>query len=312
MTLVLLAAAVQAGTGDAGEWIKRMNAVVAARNFDGVFIHSMAGKRQTLRLIHRMENGKMSERLVFANGSGREIVRNGTEWVMYFPDLKVARVETRNRDWGFLVALNRLDEDSKRYYEVSMAGSERLLGRTAQLVRVDPRDGFRYGYRFWIDQQTALPLKTQRVTRTGEVLEEISFLTLELRSVIPDELLKPDVDPDSLRWVKPNPPVEQASLVMNFAPRKDMMPPGFRVTLNNPGGDPKGLRTRFIVSDGIDWVSVFVEPADKGQPPAGAAEVVQMGLSATYVSRQDGYKVTAVGEVPPQTVKSIADAFHPE
>jgi len=316
VTLLLLASAVQAGSGDARDWITRMNGALATRSYDGVFIHVMSGKRQTLRIIHRMENGKMAERLIFANGTGREVVRNGSQWVAYFPDLKIARAETRNRSWGAMVALNGLSEESKRYYDISTGGTERLLGRMAQLVRVDPRDGFRYGYRFWLDQQTAMPLKTQRITRAGEVLEEISFLTLEMRTSIPDELLKPDVDPESLKWLRPDTHVGDNSLKSGFAPRKEMLPPGFRVAFNNPGSDPnsKEPRTRFIVSDGVDWVSVFIEPADKGQPPSNARPdgVVLMGLSATYVSRQEAYKVTAVGEVPPMTVKSIADAFQPE
>jgi sigma-E factor negative regulatory protein RseB len=181
-------------------------------------------------------------------------------------------------------------------------------------VRVDPRDSFRYGYRFWLDQQTAMPLKTQRITRAGEVIEEIAFLTLEMRTSIADDLLKTDVDATNFKWMKPKVAPDGSALTAGFVARKEMLPPGFRVAFNNPGGDPKGPRTRFIVSDGVDWVSVFVEPADKGPAPAGARSegVVQMGLSATYVVRQDGYKVTAVGEVPPQTVKSIADAFQPE
>ncbi|MEO6367413.1 MAG: MucB/RseB C-terminal domain-containing protein [Steroidobacteraceae bacterium] len=314
VTLLVFASVVRAGTGDAREWITRMNAALATRSYDGVFIHAMSGKRQTLRVIHRMENGKMTERLIFANGSGWEVVRNGSEWVAYFPDLKIARVETRNRSWGAMVTLNGLTDETKRNYEISTAGTERLLGRTAQLVRVDPRDGFRYGYRFWLDQQTAMPLKTQRITRAGEVLEEISFLTLEMRTSIPDELLKPDVDPDTLKWLRPDIHVDKSSLKTGVAPRKELLPPGFRVAFNNPEADSKAPRTRFIVSDGVNWVSVFIEPADKAQPAPGAPPdgVVLMGLSATYVVRQDGYKVTAVGEVPPLTVKSIADAFQPE
>ncbi len=51
-----------------------------------------------------------------------------------------------------------------------------------------------------------------------------------------------------------------------FVPRNELMPAGFRMLrLTNPEEEARapGPRTRFIVSDGIAWVSVFVERADK-------------------------------------------------
>jgi negative regulator of sigma E activity len=69
-------------------------------------------------------------------------------------------------------------------------------------------------------------------------------------------------------------------------------------------------------------VSVFVEIASpQPEPRAGLGDhppqvradgVMQMGAAAIYVSRVNGYRVTVVGEVPPMTVKSIAEAVQPE
>ena len=86
-----------AGNDDPRHWIARMNEALATRNYDGVFVHRVASTRETLRIIHRVKDGRMSERLVSTDGSGREFVRNGAEWVAYFPDRKVAIAEQRNR-----------------------------------------------------------------------------------------------------------------------------------------------------------------------------------------------------------------------
>ena len=53
-------------------------------------------------------------------------------------------------------------------------------------------------------------------------------------------------------------------------PRGELMPAGFRVRIFNSREEEAkapGPRTRFIVSDGIAWVSVFVEKADQPAAP---------------------------------------------
>lgn len=60
------------------------------------------------------------------------------------------------------------------------------MGRTVQVVAVDPRDEFRYGYRLWIDEKTAMPLKTELCDGDGKVIEQIVFASLSLPERIPD------------------------------------------------------------------------------------------------------------------------------
>jgi hypothetical protein len=85
--------------------------------------------------------------------------------------------------------------------------------------------------------------------------------------------------------------------------------------------------TRFIVSDTIGWVSVVVEqvgrnpklndvmgPRDKQRVARNSRPdgVWVMGSTSTYVAKVDDFTITVVGEVPPATVKAIAEAVKPE
>jgi len=318
---LLWAVGVQAAPDDARAWIARMNEALSTRSYDGVFMHQVGGQREVLRIIHRMRDGRMAERLVSTDGSGREFVRNGPEWVAYFPDRRIAVVETRNRSFGFIATLNGLTEESEKFYTISSVGTQRLQGGLTQMISVEPRDALRYGYRFWLDQQTAMPIRTQLVSRAGEVIEEISFISLSLPASIPDELLKPDVDSKGFRWMRRDVPARAPAVKQAFVPRSELLPAGFRVSIFNTPDQPAaatGPRTRFIVSDGIAWVSVFVELAEtephagRHGPAARPDGVVMMGSSAAYVARLNGYRVTVVGEVPPMTVKAIAEAVQPE
>jgi sigma-E factor negative regulatory protein RseB len=308
---LLWAVAAPAAQSEARAWIARMNTALATRNYDGWFRYQVAGQSQTLRLIHRMRDGQMTERLIFTDGSGSEFVRSGSEWLAYLPDKHMVLKETRNRSFGFITALNGLSDDSEKFYNIDSVGTTRLGSRLVQVVSVEPRDTLRYGYRFWLDQNSAMPLRTQLVTRTGEVIEEVSFINLSMPENISDDLLRPDVDTTGFRWMRRDVPANAPGVMQAFVPRADLLPAGFHVLdLNSPeDAAATGPKTRFIVSDGIAWVSVFVEVVDNKPRDLGPA---QMGTQATYVARQDHYYISVVGEVPPQVVKSIAEAVRPE
>src|SRR5512145_1494363 len=81
---------------DASRWLDRMNEALATRNYDGTFFHLRNGKVETLRIIHRVDGGLVSERLVSLDGSGREIVRTQGELTCYLPDQKRVLVEQRD------------------------------------------------------------------------------------------------------------------------------------------------------------------------------------------------------------------------
>lgn len=320
MALAALPAAQAAGGESARDWIARMNSALATRTYDGVFVHQVGGHREVLRVVHRVKNGEMNERVVSTDGSGREFLRNGSKWVAFYPDQNIALVQTRNRSYGFLTALNGVNAETDRYYAITDGGSARLQGRLAQHVKLEPRDALRYGYRLWLDAATGLPLKSQLVARSGEIIEEVAFISLSLPEKISDEQLKPEVDTRGFRWLRRDVPMHTPGFGVRLVPQPSLLPAGFRVRIFTPPEEEakaQGPRTRFIVSDGVAWVSVFVEKDEPGKdrplpPDARPDGVVMMGSSAVYVAKRDGYRVTVVGEVPPVTVKTIADAVRPE
>jgi sigma-E factor negative regulatory protein RseB len=106
-------------------------------------------------------------------------------------------------------------------------------------------------------------------------------------------------------------PPENASLVWNAL----KLPPGFKMAARSaqvlPGStDPV---SHLVFSDGLASVSVFVEMETKTREPADEQTVTEesarLGSSSVYSTMMGGRKVTAVGEVPPATVRSIASSF---
>ena len=316
VALLFAAMPLRAGSEDPRVWIARMNDTLTKRNYDGVFVHQLGGKRETLRIIHRVKNGQMTERLVSTDGSGREFIRRGSEWTAYFPDRRIVVVEQRSRA-GFINGLRGLGDSAEAHYEIRDLERARVQGRSTRVITVTPRDSFRYGYRLWVDEKTAMPVRTQLATANNEIIEEISFVTLSFPDTIDDELLKADVDASAYRWLRRDPQDNREEAGVTFAPREDLLPPGFRVSgwhaAHKTTG--KGPRSSFVFTDGLAWVSVFIEPADVPPPlsrlgtPRRAEGPAQLGASAAFTARTEGFRITAVGEVPPLTVKAIAESI---
>jgi sigma-E factor negative regulatory protein RseB len=86
------------------------------------------------------------------------------------------------------------------------------------------------------------------------------------------------------------------------------LPPGFRMTVRSAQVMPgtAGPVDHLVFTDGFASVSVFVErqPAPSGTPPV--PELATVGSSSAFSTVVEGHKITAVGEVPPATVRFIA------
>jgi len=309
-------AALASGPPDARAWIGRMNEALARRNYDGVFVQQVGTRRDTLRIIHRMRDGRMTERLIFTDGSGREYIRNGSDVAWYVPEKHAVIVEERGRSSGYITALYGVSAETEKYYQLRSAEQPvRVRGFTARLITVEPRDELRYGYRFWIDEKTSMPVRTQLVSASGEVMVEISFISMSLPDVVNDELLKTDVDTTGYRWLRRDIPASPNSIKTVFVPRENLLPPGFRVkTFGTSRPAAMGPRSRFIISDGIAWVSVFIEKIEADQPGVNhySQGLWQMGTTAAFTASAAGHRITVVGDVPPATVKAIAAAVQPE
>jgi sigma-E factor negative regulatory protein RseB len=313
----MAAAGERAAADDAAEWIGRMNAALANRNYDGVFVQQLGERKATMRIIHRVQDGHLTERLVTVDGTGREFLRDGNELVSYFPDRRIVVVEKRLPGLGYIGGLPGFDAAVQSNYEVRDAERVRMQGRPARLITLTPRDGWRFGYRFWIDEKTAMPVKTQLAGQNGEPVEQITFASLSLPPRIEDELLKPGVETDGFRWLRRDP--SRVKPVEMLAWTAAALPPGFRRSTATGlalAGPPKPT-AHLVFTDGLATVSVFIESASlppqtsrTGEPRrnSGAA---QLGAAAAFTVITEGYRVTAVGEVPPQTVRTIAESLRP-
>jgi sigma-E factor negative regulatory protein RseB len=306
------------GAEDPREWLEKMNQALATRNYDGTFFHLSEGRVETMRIVHRVKSGVVMERLQSLDGSGREFVRNNDELTCYLPDLRTVLVEPRQDHGPFLGTLPQFGASVTEFYRIEALPATHILGRPARVIAVNPKDQFRFGYRLWLDEKTAMPLKTQLCDSHGQVLEQIFFARLDMPETIPDSDLAPTVHTDGMRWVRQGPSRDTASAALS-AYRASELPPGFRLTVQGAQtlGGASAPASHLVYSDGLATVSVFIESpretptgaavapdAPSGEPPMQGLARVGSGYAFSTVVQ--GHPVTAVGEVPAQTVEFIA------
>lgn len=292
------------------DWLARTDQALSNRNYEGVFVHEHAGESETLRVIHRVDAEGVAERLQSMDGSGREFIRKGSQLICYLPDQHTVLIE-RSPDAALLLSgLPRMDAGSAGQYDIKELSRTRVSGRDARVIAIAPLDELRYGYRVWIDEGTAMPLKTQLRDSRGGVLEQIVFTSLNMMAHIPNAELEPGVDAHAYRWVRRDAePVDSSALSVSW--ESSALPAGFQMTASARQTLPAGPVEHLVFSDGLASVSVFVEVGRSADGRAGEAreDAAALGASSAYSTVVQGYRVTAVGEVPPETVRVIAQAI---
>jgi sigma-E factor negative regulatory protein RseB len=298
-------------------WLEKMNRALATRNYDGTFFHLSGGRVETMRIVHRVRAGRVTERLVSLDGSGREFVRNNDELTCYLPDQHTVLVEPRQDRGPFLGSLPQFGAAVDEFYRFESLPNSRVLGRPARVIMVNPKDQFRFGYRIWLDDTTAMPLKTQLCDSRGQVIEQVLFARLDMPENIPDSDLTPAVHTEGMRWVRQGASHDSPSPALSGY-RATELPPGFRLTVSGEQtlGGATEPATHLVYSDGLATVSVFVEapreptsgtddkPRAPAEPPMQG--LARVGSGYAFSTMVQGHQVTAVGEVPAQTVETIA------
>lgn len=294
---------------DAREWLQRMSQALVERNYDGRFIHTTDTESETMRIVHRNEHGKITERLVSLDGMGREYIRTNSEVTYYMPDQRSVLVERRTDSDALLTLIPEYKPGLDAYYEFSTGPVKQVLERRAQLVTVQPRDEFRYGYRLWLDVETAMPLKSQLLDHQGRVLEQVAFAELSLRQHIADRDLRPRVNTSGYEWVRHE--IRRRTITQeSIGWQVRNLPPGFKlkVTRLQPVVGSSAPVKHLVYSDGLATISVFIEP--KSSADELATGLQRVGSAYALNTENSGYEVTAVGEVPASTLRTLVSSLN--
>src|SRR5690606_12867509 len=166
----------------ADSWQLLQNAASAARqlSYRGIFVYQTGSNTRSVQITHMNYGQGEYARSVVLDGSPREVLSQGSELVIYSPKNEKVVITKRRAQNLFPALLPPEMDELKASYEVRMGGQERVGGRTGQIVFLDSRDQYRYGYKFWTDQQYGLILKSMTFNENNDPVEQITFTQLTL------------------------------------------------------------------------------------------------------------------------------------
>ena len=302
----LISFSVAAQVPQGAELLTQMASSVRGLDYQGSFVYQHAGRIDTLRVFHA-GGPREQERLISLNGPRSELIRSGNNVTcIQADDSAIVYTSTSGRGLLPLVpeaATAGIDD----HYAIRLDGSDRVAGYAADIIDVLPRDGFRYGYRLWLEKSTRLLLRSIVTNQKKVPIEQFMFVSLEIG--------KTPADTDLV-------PRERELLTTTAAPTDEINlrgPPAWKV-LNAPAGFTLRSARRsanavagaqhLIYSDGLASVSVYVEPIEaKANLPAALAS---RGTLNIYSFSKESWRFTILGDVPAATVTAIAESIEPE
>ncbi len=279
------------------EPFERMRQALSTLNYSGVLVYSHDNRMETLRIVQRVTNGRVQAELESLSGPPRGMKQDGGQVTCRLSGEHLIAVAQR--------ALGQEGQDGKPlkardlapYYLVQSQGQARVADRQTQVLGIIPTDALRYGYRFFLDTQTGLPLKLDLIGGDARTLEQLMFtsLTLDPETPAPEAQVLPLEAGDPAVFTPPD----------NLAWTFDGLPPGFELVRAERTLDASGRPLEHLVlSDGLAAISIYAEES--------AAEGLQggsrIGAIHAHGGKVAGHQVTVVGEAPAATVAAVFSA----
>lgn len=280
--------------GEALRWLDKMSRSVNQVSYSGVVTFQRGGEMQVMQVSHSVVNGMATERLTELTGQGAEVVRVDHPLECIHPGHRLLRIGSDLHTGRCGVA---------EHYRFRVASGERVAGRQAVRIRIEPLDMYRFGYVMELDQETGLLLKSQTIGRGDKILESFQFANLSYAA----DTGVPAADVNVVHHaLHPHPGISATAAassgmtwVVNWLPR------GFTQT-DQPAPDAP----RRTYTDGLAVFSVFLEQLRSEIHPGEG--VVRTGGTTAYTRglRLAGQPVlvTVVGEIPVNTARMVADS----
>lgn len=296
-----------AQSDQARSWLERMSRALETLNYEGTFVAVHDGNLEAMHLVHMVEQGKQKERLLSLNGAAREVVRDDERVVCYWTDSRSVLVDKRGTQRSFPRVLPSELSGLTRHYDLRMGKDGRITGREAVQVGIEPVDRYRYGYRIWLAQDNALPLKSEMLDESGQPVEQIMFTSLEVYPHSDAAKLTPSTDGAGFAWIH-NDQTEVVGEKATAEWRSERLPPGFDLVSHDRrrlSGNGKVVE-HMVFSDGLASFSVYIEAL---QGSEGMDGISRMGAVTAFGRTIGDYQVTVVGEVPEATVALVGNAI---
>lgn len=288
-----------AATPTAQQMLERMTQAAQNLSYEMSFIRVNKSSIDAMRYRHARVNNLDLSQMLQLDGPRREVLQRGGEISYFEPGVEPFTIRSSHIVDSMPSVLHADFQLLSQYYDFVPVGRARVVDRPTQVVRIVPRDDFRYSYVVWLDEESKLLLRADLLDRDGETLEQYRVVSY----LIAPELSKAMAKLNEVAL----PPVitfePQTKLDMHWSP--SWLPGGFaeisRSRHRLPNVDVP-VESK-LYSDGLFSFTVYVSPSEGRNI---REQLVRQGRRTVQTEQQGQYEITVVGELPPATAKRIA------
>ncbi|UTT83893.1 sigma-E factor regulatory protein RseB [Vibrio pelagius] len=281
--------------------LHQMNEASQHLNYELSYILIKKSSIEPLLYRHAVSDEQQLAHLVYLSGPVREVIRRGNEVSYIEPGTEPFTIESGNMVAPVIPMLNNDIDILNEYYDFVKVGRAREAGTTTQVLRVVPKDGLRYSYVLWVDENTNLPLRADLLDRDGEILEQYRTISY----VVNDKIAEAMAGLNNAQLPKvlslPDGAVGESDW------RVSWIPDGFEAKeLNRYSmATTNKMVESQMFSDGLFSFSVYISDRDehslKGQ-------LVRQGRRTLHSLVNGDNEISVVGDIPPATAQRIAQS----
>lgn len=306
-----MAADASAAERSVNDWLARMHEASLRRTYIGTYVISAGNTLSSARIWHACDGAQQVERVESLTGAPRSTFRHNDQVLTFLSESRVVVAEKRESLAFFQNLLQANDSSLAQFYLLGTPGTGRVAGLEADVMELRPKDSLRFGYRVWTETKSGLVIKLQTLAGDGSVLEQAAFTELQLDASVSMAKLAEMMGqtagyklerPELVTVVAANEGWVLKSTVPGFKPVNC-----YKRSLGVAPTAQQRSTLQWIFSDGLASVSLFIDAFDPRRH--GRAGMFASGATHTLTRHMGDWWLTAVGEVPAQTLMAFAQGL---
>jgi sigma-E factor negative regulatory protein RseB len=290
------------------DWVQKMSVAMRNLNYRGDFVYLHENQLESMRISHYKDANGEKERLISLNGEAREVIRDNQNLTCIWPSSRKVVVDFSRKNTFSPIFIPEDIARLEKFYDMKLLDSDRVAGMSTVVVLIDPRDEYRYGMKFWINEQNGLMMKSSLINEDGKVVEEVMFTSLKL------------FDGDEMLVIDTMPKIDENFTLIRFhsgdSSKSFAADKAWQLANNAPGGfwresvlkrkipGTEQFVQQMVYTDGLASLSIFIEK----KTSLTSSGMSSMGAVNAFIRILNDYSVTAIGEVPAITVKLLAES----
>ena len=291
------------------EWVQKMSDAMRSLNYRGNFVYMHEDQLESMEISHVRDSLGEKERLISLNGEAREVLRDNENLTCIWPSSQKVVVDYSRKNSFSPISVPEDIARVEQFYNINLLGNDRIAGKSTVIVHIQPKDDYRYGIKFWINEQNGLMMKSSLIDEGSREVEQVMFTSLDLLEKNTDLMLEtiPELE-DQYTLIRNHVGERQQDGVVDVSWKLDDVPLGFQrksLVSRKIQGTEQYVQ-QMVYTDGLASISVFIEKEIEQIPQGGTS----MGAVNAYIRVLGDYSITAIGEVPAMTVRKLAESVY--